>query len=106
MEFSIPYHVQCALFTGFLTVVTVFLYSEKMKFDPPKGLELASWRFVYGGGALLFASATAFAALGPEQPEGLALQVFGSMLAGGVASMAFGFLLRMVRPTDRGDDKG
>lgn len=39
----------------FASVTALFLYSEKMKFDPPRGkMKLLSWRLAYWGAALAF----------------------------------------------------
>ncbi|MBB3177524.1 hypothetical protein [Variovorax sp. Sphag1AA] len=41
----------------FASMVALFLYFEKMKFDPPRGkIKILSWRMAYWGAALAFFS--------------------------------------------------
>ncbi|WP_143047866.1 hypothetical protein [Variovorax sp. YR266] len=38
----------------FMCVGTVFLYAEKMRFDPPAGRLRLAWRLAYWGGSMVF----------------------------------------------------
>jgi hypothetical protein len=48
-----------ALFSGFLACAVFWIYRDKMKFDPPKGLSLVAFRLVYLGAGALFSTVAA-----------------------------------------------
>ncbi len=94
-----PNHVLYAVVCFFFAVVALFLYREKMKFDPPAGRLRWAWRLAHFGAAALFATAGLFFVIGgnPANNPLVALSL-GSVLLLAVLAVAAGFVILLTAP--------
>lgn len=90
--------MQYALFAVFLALVALFLYREKVKFQPPTPTVLTAWRLAHFGAAVFFLAGAVFFGLGGNggNSVGFAL-VVGVPMAASVAAVLAGFVLLFVR---------
>ena len=96
-----PNHAFYAIMCSFFGVVAIFLYREKMKFDPPSGRLRWAWRLAHFGAAGLFMVGGIFFANGgnPANNAYFALSIGGALLAA-LLAVTVGFLILLTTPKE------